>query len=175
MSSVRSVVQLTVAMFSMCSIFHSVLAQTASMDLADADTEVVQRLMQYDCVLDEQMSSKVGLCVDELMGGTWFLPDTPSSEVRRSVADRARHAAENCAVATSGEKSRLVAALRAMTERQLKLAARLEKPVADARLCVATSPSAPQLRNCITTAMGRPPLETNWVNWLRLYERRTGQ
>jgi hypothetical protein len=175
MSYFHSRLLVNLTMFWTCFISNGVLAQNAAADLAEAETEIVQRLMQYDYVLDEQMSAKVGMCMDELMGGAWLLPAASTAEIRHSVAERARHAAENCAVAATGEKSRLVAELRAMTERQLKLAARLERPVADARLCVAKSPSTLQLRQCVTTAMGRPPLETDWVNWLRLYERRPAQ
>lgn len=175
MSYVHLWSRLTLAILFACNIPQNVLAQTTNQDLTNAEVEALYRLIQYDYVLDSHLSSAVGLCVDELMGGIWLLPDAPSSTVRNSVTGRVRHAAENCAVATTGEKSRLVAELRAMTERQLKMAARLEKPVADARLCVATSPSTPLLRNCVTLAMGRPPSETDWVNWLRLYERRTSQ
>lgn len=167
--------QLILAILFACNISQNVLAQTTNQNLSNAEMVALYRLMQYDYVLDSHLSSAVGLCVDELMGGIWLLPDAPSSTVRNSVTDRVRQAAENCAVATTGEKSRLVAELRAMTERQLKMAARLGKPVADARLCIATSPSTSQLRNCVTLAMGRPPLEPDWVNWVRLYERRTSQ
>lgn len=158
-----------------CLAAHNAFAQTNEDSLLQSDVAVVQRLLQYELVLDSPINSKVGLCVDELMGKTWFLSADPASEVRQSVVDKVRQAEESCAVANSGKKSRLAAEIRAMTERQLKLALRLEKAVANARICVSTSPTTTELNNCITTVQGTPTLAIDFDYWLRLYEHRIFQ
>jgi hypothetical protein len=141
--------------------------------ISDIKVPLLQRIIQYESVLGFELKPKVALCVDEAMGSIWFLGDDPSLEVRQSIAYKLRNVAESCAVAMSSEKARLAAQLRALTERQLKLAQRLEMPVATARACVAKSATPTEFRNCISKVLRNPPDETDWGYWMVLYERKT--
>jgi hypothetical protein len=141
--------------------------------LDETNGALLQRIIQYESVLGFELKPKVALCVDEAMGSIWFLGDDPSLEVRQSIAYKLRNVAESCAVAMSSEKARLAAQLRALTERQLKLAQRLEMPVATARACVAKSATPTEFRNCISKVLRNPPDETDWGYWMVLYERKT--
>lgn len=138
-----------------------------------AETALVQRIFQYESVLGSELKPKVAFCVDEAMGKSWFLGDAPTLEIRKSLVEKLRRSAETCAVVTSTEKARLAAELRAMTERQLKLAQRLEVPIAAARVCVTTSPTPMDFRTCLTKALGKPPAEVDWGYWMVLFERKT--
>ena len=147
-------------------------SQAASSTFFEANGALLLRVLQYETVLGFELEPKVSLCVDEAMGRHWFLGDDPSQVVRQSTSDKLRQLADTCPVALSSEKARLAAQLRALTERQLKLAQRIEKPAAVARGCITKSTSAAELKICLTSVFGKPPPESEWGHWLVLYERR---
>lgn len=149
---------------------HNSFAQVSGASSINLEDALVQRVLQYEFALNSQLSPQVGLCVDELMGGTWILPDDTSAEIRPSEALRLRQSIETCAVATSGENSRVVAGLRAMTEHQLKLKVGLEKSLPDSRTCLKNNHSSVDLDACITKAMGKPPSQAGWKYWQSLLE-----
>ncbi len=148
-------------------------SQPSQKPLDDTNDALLQRIIQYESVLGFELKPKVALCIDDAMGRIWFLGDDPSLEVKQSTAYKLRNVAESCAVAMSSEKARLAAQLRALTERQLKLAQRLEMPVATARACVAKPSTATEYRNCLSKVLRTTPDETDWGYWMVLYERKT--
>jgi len=152
---------------------QTAFSQVTSSTLFEANGALLLRVLQYESVLGFELNPKVSLCVDEAMGRHWILGDDPSQGVRQSTSDKLRQVADTCPVALSSEKARLAAQLRALTERQLKLAQRIEKPAAVARDCLTKSTSAAELRICLTSVFGKPPPESEWGHWLVLYERRT--
>ncbi|MEO8122250.1 MAG: hypothetical protein ABI606_23370 [Rhodoferax sp.] len=150
-------------------------AQTKTTALSDTDAAVLQRLAQYEYILDSKLSTKVGLCVDEIMGEKWILPDDPAVDIRQSVIDKTRRSAESCAVATNGEPSRLVAAMRRQMEQRLALAIRLDQSHAATQNCVINSSSPDGLKGCLTIALLKTPSEIDLSYWLGVYARRTAQ
>ena len=151
---------------------QTIFSQPVISSLNELDGPLLLRVIQYESVLGFELKAKVALCVDEAMGNQWFLGDDLSQEVRNSTKDRLRQVADTSPVALSSEKARLAAQLRALTERQLMLAQRIEKPAAVVRNCMNKSISTVEFRKCLTSVFGKPPPEPEWGHWLVLFERR---
>lgn len=133
----------------------------------------VQRVLQYEFLLGNELGTKVGICVDDAMGKEWFLDEDLSQEIRPSALNNLRSASEKCAVTMSAQKGRLAAQLRTMTEHQLKLAMQLDPTVNASRNCLKTSRATEAIRACIATAMGKPPTENEWGFWKVLIQKFT--
>jgi hypothetical protein len=139
------------------------------------DSTALQRVLQYEVVLGTELSTKVGICVDDAMGNAWLFGEDPSQGIRPSVLSNLRHASETCAVTMSTQKGRLAAQLREMTERQLKLAVKLDQPANASRNCLKTAGATEAVRACIGTAIGKPLTESEWGFWNLLLQRFTFQ
>lgn len=158
-----------------CLAAFATFAQTPDSNSVDEDSSALQRILQYESVLGSDLSTKVGICVDEAMGKAWIIDVEPSQEIRPSILSNLRHASETCAVTMSAKKGRLAAQLREMTERQLLLAMKLEQPVAASRACLKTASSTVVFKSCITKAIGKLPNENEMGFWNELVQRFTSQ
>lgn len=155
--------------FPLCLAVFTAFAQSPISDFRDHTT--LQRVLQYEFVLGTDLGTKVGVCIDDAMGNVWLLGEDPSQELRPSVLSNLRQASETCAVRMSTQKARLAAQLRGMTERQLKLAMKLDQSVNASRKCLKQAGTTETFRACITTAMGKPSTENEWGFWSVLIQR----
>lgn len=158
---------------SVCLAAFSAFAQSQDSTSGEVDGATLQRILQYESVLGSELSTKVGICVDDAMGKAWIIDEDLSQEIRPSVLSNLRHASERCAVTMSSQKGRLAAQLREMTERQLRLAMKLDQPVAASRHCVKTAGSTEAFRTCIAKVFGKPPTENEVGFWNVLIQRFT--
>jgi hypothetical protein len=158
-----------------CLAAFATFAQTPDSNSVDLDSSALQRILQYESLLGSDLSTKVGICVDDVMGKAWIIDGDPSQEIRSSVLGNLRHASETCAVTMSSQKGRLAAQLREMTERQLQLAMKLEKPVAASRTCLKSSTTTDAFRTCIAKVIGKPPTEIEMDFWSVLIQRFSSQ
>lgn len=163
------------ACIGLCLAFSSstLFAQTAPETLADADTALLQRIAQYEFLLDSKLTTNIGLCVDELMGELQVVPSDPTVEVQQSVLDKVRRSSETCAVATNGGNSRLVAGLRRQLDERLALAVQLENAHTSSQSCLIASTSSEGLKTCLTNAIGKAPSVFDWRYWVGIFERKS--
>jgi hypothetical protein len=150
-------------------------AQIQDSTSGEVDSGTLQRILQYESVLGNELSTKIGVCVDDNLGKAWFIDDDTSQEIPSSVLNTLRQASETCAITMTPQKGRLVSQLREMTERQLVLSKKLDQPVADSRKCVKTPGTIEAFKSCISKATGKPPTEIELRFWTVLIQRSTFQ
>ncbi len=137
----------------------------------ESNNAILLRLSQYELIAETRFTTKVGVCIDELMGKRWLLTSNPAVQFREGVVDRLRQAAETCSVATSGESSRVVAQLRMKMEQLLALASQLESPHLMAQQCVTRSATSTDFESCITQTLGKTAAASTLREWSSIYER----
>lgn len=154
-----------------CLAAFTAFAQSQDSTSSEVDGSTLQRILQYESVLGSELSTKVGVCIDGALNKAWIIDEDLTKEVQPSVLSNLRRASETCAITMSSRKARLAAQLREMTERQLQIAMRLEKPVTASRNCLKTTGTSETLKACITTAIGKPPTQKEWGYWTLLIQR----
>lgn len=146
-------------------------AQSQDSTSSEVDGSTLQRILQYESVLGSELSTKVGICIDDALNKAWIIDEDLTKEIKPSVLSNLRRASETCAITTSSQRTRLAAQLREMTERQLRLAMKLDQPVTASRNCLKTTGTSETHKACIATAIGKLPTENEWGYWTLLIRR----
>lgn len=132
----------------------------------------LQRFAQYELLAGVELDGRLSVCVDDVLGQGWLLEPNGSTEIRPAVMEKLRRTIEGCSALNGGTAKRLTSQLREMTERQLALAQRLEKPANQVRGCVNDSKTSDVFRACLSQAVGTSNSAQQWNKWRVIFERK---
>jgi len=155
----------------------SLNAQPSQVGVTEANEaqmlQLVQRVLQYEILLDMRLEPNLALCIDEKHHGAWMLPAKSSSEISAQATERVRRTLEICQTGLAGEKDppRLAGQIKAGLNERLQLAMKLDAAKEPIRKCLSQSRTQDALKTCMNSASPDTSTNSDWWRWAALFAR----